>query len=75
VKGASQLLYALISICHIFLNSIITKPCNLGLNFCCILELSIKSHPVGPELHPSFDASSPYSPQSHEILLNKGMKY
>jgi len=30
-----------------------------------------------PELHPSFDAGSPpcSSPQSHEILLNKGMKY
>jgi hypothetical protein len=32
---------------------------------------------VGPELHPPFDASSPlgYCLQSHEILLNKGMKY
>jgi hypothetical protein len=30
-----------------------------------------------PELHPSFDASSPPGccPQSHEILLNKGMEY
>jgi hypothetical protein len=75
MKGASQLLYALISICHIYLNSITTKPRNLGLNFYCILELSIKSRAVGPELHPSFDASSPHSSQSHEILLNKGMKY
>ncbi len=42
-----------------------------------ILELSIKLCPVGPDLHPSFDASSPPGccPQSHEILLNKGMKY
>jgi len=31
----------------------------------------------GPELHPSFDASSPpgFCSRSHEILLNKGMKY
>jgi hypothetical protein len=36
-----------------------------------LLELSGKSCPLGPELHPSFDAS----PQSNEILLNKGMKY
>jgi hypothetical protein len=38
-----------------------------------------KPWPDGPELHPSFDASSPLPagccPQSHEILLNKGMKY
>jgi len=41
------------------------------------IELSVKSCPVAPELHPSFDASSPPGccPQSHEILLNKGMKY
>jgi hypothetical protein len=34
-----------------------------------ILELSGKSCPVGPELHPPFDASSPLGccPQSHEI--------
>jgi hypothetical protein len=40
------------------------------------LELSVKSCPVGPELHPSFDASSPPGccPQSYEISLNKGMK-
>jgi hypothetical protein len=42
-----------------------------------ILALSKKSCPVGPELHLPFDASSPLGccPQSHEILLNKGMKY
>jgi hypothetical protein len=41
------------------------------------LELSIKSCPIGPELHPSFDASFTFGCcwQSHEILLNKGMKY
>jgi len=41
------------------------------------IELSLKSCPVGPELHPSFDASSPLGccPQSHENLLNKGLKY
>jgi hypothetical protein len=44
---------------------------------CSNVELSVKSCPVGRELHPSFDASSPPSccPQSHEMLLNKGMKY
>jgi hypothetical protein len=47
------------------------------LNYKDILEYSIKSCPVGPELRPSFDVSSPPGccPQSHEILLNKGMKY
>jgi hypothetical protein len=42
-----------------------------------LIYLSIKSSPVGPELHPSFDASSPPGccTQSHEILLNQGMKY
>jgi hypothetical protein len=41
------------------------------------LELFIKSCLVGLELHPSFDASSPLGCclQSHEILLNNGMKY
>jgi hypothetical protein len=42
-----------------------------------IIELSVKSCPIGPELHLSFDAwSSPPGccRQSHEILLNKGMK-
>jgi hypothetical protein len=41
-----------------------------------LLELSVKSCPVGPELHPSFDASSHTGscPQSHEIASNKGMK-
>ncbi len=40
------------------------------------LKLSVKSYLVGPELHPSFDASFPLDclPQSHEILLNNGMK-
>jgi hypothetical protein len=35
-----------------------------------------KSCFLGPKLHPSFDASFPFSccPQSHKILLNKGMK-
>jgi hypothetical protein len=43
----------------------------------CTLELSVKLCPVRPELYPSFDASSPPGCclQSHEILLNKGMKY
>jgi len=44
--------------------------------FWCTLELSIKSCLIGTELQPSFDASS--CPcccmQSHEILLNKGMR-
>ncbi len=42
-----------------------------------ILQLSVKSCPVGPELHPSFDASSPPGccPQSHEVLFNKGIEY
>ncbi len=33
--------------------------------------------PIRLELQPSFDVSSPFSYclQSHEILLNKGMKY
>jgi hypothetical protein len=33
--------------------------------------------PVGPELQPTIDVSSPPGccPQSHKILLNKGMKY
>jgi len=32
--------------------------------------------PYWVRVAPSFDASSPnYYPQSHEILLNKGMKY
>jgi len=40
-------------------------------------ELSVKSCPLGPELHPSIDASSLHGccRQSNEILLNKGMKY
>jgi len=40
-------------------------------------RVSVKSCPVGPELQPSFDASSPPGccPQNHEILLNQGMKY
>jgi len=47
------------------------------LNPSMLLELSVNSCPIGPELHPSFDASSPLGccPQSHEILINKGMKY
>jgi len=42
-----------------------------------VLKLSIKSCPIGCELHPSFDASSFLGccPQNHEILLNKGVKY
>jgi hypothetical protein len=40
-------------------------------------RVSVKSCPVGPQLHPSFDASSTPGccPQNHEILLNRGMKY
>jgi hypothetical protein len=55
-----------------------TGPVLTGFKKIYILELSGKSCPVGPELHPPFDASlSPPAgcgPQSHEILLNKGMK-
>jgi len=42
-----------------------------------VLKLSIKSCPIGCELHPSFDASSFLGccPQNHENLLNKGVKY
>jgi hypothetical protein len=42
-----------------------------------ILELSVKSCPLGLELHPSFDASPPPGCclQRNEIVLNKGMKY
>ncbi len=42
-----------------------------------ILALCKKSCPVGPELHPPFDASFPFGccQQSHEFVLNKGMKY
>ncbi len=42
-----------------------------------LVELPVKSCPLGPELHPSFDASSPHGccPQSNEILSNKDMKY
>jgi len=38
---------------------------------------SLENEPVWPELHPPFDASSPvgFCLQSHEIRLNKGMKY
>jgi hypothetical protein len=45
--------------------------------FMTILELCIKSCPLGPKLHPSFDASSLSGccRQSNESLLNKGMKY
>jgi hypothetical protein len=42
-----------------------------------IIRVSAKSCLGWFELHPSFDASSPLGCclQSHEILLNKGMKY
>jgi hypothetical protein len=45
--------------------------------FMTILELSVKSCPLEPELHPSFDASSPPGccRQSNEILLNNRMTY
>jgi hypothetical protein len=41
------------------------------------LKLFIKSWRIGLKLHPSFDVSSPpsYCLQSHEMLLNKGIKY
>ncbi len=43
----------------------------------CHIKKMGKKTLVGLELHPSFDVSSPpsYCPQSHEIVLNKGMKY
>ncbi len=46
-------------------------------NLCTYIRVIVKSCPVGPELHSSFDASSTPGccPQSYEILLNKGMKY
>ncbi len=52
-------------------------PCVRTATCAHILELPVKSCPVGPELHSSFDASSTPGccPQSYEILLNKGMKY
>jgi len=42
-----------------------------------VSKLSIKSCPIGHELHPSFNVSSflGYCLQKHEILLNKGVKY
>jgi hypothetical protein len=42
-----------------------------------IRVIRVKSRSLAPELHPSFDASSPPGccRQSNEILLNKGMKY
>jgi len=55
--------------------SICTKAIKLPVH---TLEWSVvKSCPVAPELHPSFDDASSSSPgwwylQSHEILLNKG---
>jgi len=60
-------------VAHIIALVIILK----NLSLWHILELSVKSCPVGPELHPSFDASSPPGccRQSHEILLKNGMKY
>jgi hypothetical protein len=43
----------------------------------CHIKKMEKKTLVGLELHPSFDVSSPpkYCPQSHEVILNKGMKY
>jgi hypothetical protein len=48
---------------------------HISFIFSYTLELSVKLCPI--ELDPSFDASSAPGccPQSHEILLNKGMKY
>jgi hypothetical protein len=42
-----------------------------------ILELSVTSCPLGPEMHPSFDTSSPPGccRQSNEVILTRGMKY
>jgi hypothetical protein len=42
-----------------------------------VSKLSIKSCPMGCELHPSFDASSFLGCclEKNEILLNKGVKY
>jgi hypothetical protein len=54
------------------------SPCWNGEQiFDKLIELFVKSWPVEPELHPSLDASSlsRCCRQSHEILLNKGMKY
>ncbi len=54
-----------------------TQESSIRLKIFKIIELSVKSWPVGPELDPSFDASSPPGccAQNHEILLHKGMKY
>jgi hypothetical protein len=47
------------------------------LNAMKILKSSVQSCPVVPELHLSFDATSPPGCclESREILLNKDMKY
>jgi hypothetical protein len=52
-------------------------PCVRTATCAHILELSVKSCLVRPELHSSFDSLSTPGccPQSHEMLLNKGMKY
>ncbi len=41
------------------------------------IRVTVKSCPLGPEMHPSFDASSPPGccRQSNEIILKRGMKY
>jgi hypothetical protein len=60
---------------YIFIFKIKFHQTHISFIFSYALELSVKSCPV--RLDPLFDASSPPGccPQSHEILLNEGMKY
>jgi hypothetical protein len=73
-----QFFYYLFNILIVFFQK---SPLKLNLlwddcHLCHIKKMGKKTL-VGLELHPSFDVSSPpsYCPQSHEIVLNKGMKY
>ncbi len=60
---------------YLFIFKIKFHQTHISFIFSYTLELSVKSCPIG--LDPLFDASSPPGccPQSHEILLNTGMKY
>ncbi len=57
------------------------SSCVMYDNFNTMIQLSVKSRPVGPELHPLPHLMLHHPllgcccPQSNEILLNKGMKY
>ncbi len=60
---------------YLFILTIKFYQTHISFIFSYTLELSVKSCPIG--LDPSFDPSSlpGCCPQSHEILLNKGLKY